>query len=672
MLIDPKCDESGPPCRACTALDIPCTFERPSRRRGPPNRHAEAIKRRRIEGDPTLPPLAPPAATGTQNVAATLASFSSHAIHQLSAESICPFPILELLVDDFFTYIHPLAPFPHEPSFRAAFKQREDLTNPSFLALLASMMAILVASFPRKPMAHLKSHHQEKLFPNSVSLVERCHKVAVEARGSGYLDKELTVYDAVTSYFLGLSGAYTINWRQCRLYFGETFTISRVLGVHRATEPAKYTNDYREQVDFIKQEIGRRLFWVMVVGIRSMQQLGATFAEFTIPPPTPTHPYPPLPTPVDDEYIFVDHIAPQPPGSVSKLAGFNVVCEIYMTCTPLATMELAYGIDELFDWPRQKRILEECLENVKRTLQNIPAELRLEAGKEPGMFGHEKNRAWGGGIGRKADVDNPPLRDEQTLYYPHAQPKGFGRIYGMERREPETPVDPKRHLQYEIQKANIYASQLGTRSYLVEKYWNLLDAHNALVRGEAAKPIPEPVVGTVDASASAAQRLHLTPNMLRPRLLSRQSTFLSPMERPSAMHGLRRDADDDEVELRMSNERELIVKDLLKVLSSISQVNMEPNGGSFINKIRQIASTLLDTPRNHKGPLALRAEEYLGRFLEVLMKLEGTSSGGKRSTLGAEGEGAGEGEIDEEDELRNWADLREYQTRFMRSGGFLE
>jgi hypothetical protein len=262
-LIAIQCDEAGPPCRACAALEIPCTFERPSRRRGPPNRHAENIKRRRLEEGSPSRQFSTPSPSSPSNVAATLASFSSHAV--LSAESICPFSILELLVDDFFTYIHPLAPFPHEPSFRAAFKQREDLSNPSFLALLASMIGMLVASFPRKPIMHLKAQHQEKLFPNSISLVERCHKVAVEARGAGYLDRDLTVYDAVTSYFLGLAGAYTINWHQCRLYFGETFTISRAVGVQRANENAKMGDN---KVDFIKQEIGRRMFWVMVVGVR--------------------------------------------------------------------------------------------------------------------------------------------------------------------------------------------------------------------------------------------------------------------------------------------------------------------------------------------------------------------------------------------------------------------
>lgn len=274
-----QCDESGPPCRACAALEIPCTFERPSRRRGPPNRHAEAIKKRRLEDAnhaASESPISP------NNVAATLASFSSHAV--LSAESICPMPLLELLVNDFFTYIHPLCPFPHEPSFRGAFRGREDLNNPCFLALLASMVRILVASFPRRPKLHLKAQNRENLFPSSMSLVERCHKVAVEARGPGYLDKPITVYDAATSYFLGLSGAYTFNWKQCRLYFGETLTLVRILGAHRSKEsdtlslgdlPQYYgardgapPYSSSEPVDYIKQEIGRRIFWVMFVGIR--------------------------------------------------------------------------------------------------------------------------------------------------------------------------------------------------------------------------------------------------------------------------------------------------------------------------------------------------------------------------------------------------------------------
>jgi hypothetical protein len=285
--ISTQCDESGPPCRACAALDVQCTFERPSRRRGPPNKHAEAAKKRqRLDSPNRLSSLSSP--TSPSNVAATLASFSAQAVVSgfnapAGAESIgIPLSILQLLVEDFFTYIHPLAPFPHEPSFRCSFRDREDLRNPSFLALLSSMVGVLAASFPRKPRLHLKSQGLEKLFPSSISLVSHCHKVAVEARGPGYLDKELTVYDAVTSYFLGLAAAYTFQWKQARIYFGETLTIARVIGVHRQQDqgfalgsvPAAFGADPRafepqiQPVDYIKQEVGRRIFWIMLVGIR--------------------------------------------------------------------------------------------------------------------------------------------------------------------------------------------------------------------------------------------------------------------------------------------------------------------------------------------------------------------------------------------------------------------
>lgn len=464
-----------------------------------------------------------------------------------------------------------------------------------------------------------------------MSLVERCHKVAVEARGAGYLDKELSVYDAVTSYFLGLAGAYTFQWKQTRLYFGETLTITRVLGAHRAKDPgflpvgalpAIYGSDpsafdpQTQPVDFIRQEIGRRVFWVMFVSIRSMQQLGASFGELLIPPPTASEPYPPFPMEIDDEYIYVDHVDPQPVGIISKLTGFNLNIKVYSTVTPLATMELAYGIDNVFDWSRQKRVLEECLQSVKRSLDHAPPELMLQVSKP---------------------FDNQAPAQGQ-YYPPMPEFPGHRANAPTENTTWQLAVDPeaRRRLQHEIQKANIYASQLGTRSYIVEKYWNLQESYEAMKAtsgGETPSVMSSPGV-----------------------MASGLDGILLPKSNGNTSHY-------GDVETNVASERESIVKDLLRVLSSISQVNMEPNGGSFINKIRQIASTLIDTPQNRKGPFAVKAEEYLGRFLDVLMKLERISPGLRSDSA--------DGVVDEEEELRNWADLREYQMRFAQAGGFL-
>jgi hypothetical protein len=220
-----------------------------------------------------------------------------------------------------------------------------------------------------------------------------------------------------------------------------------------------------------------------------------------MPPSTPSDPYPPLPIEVDDEYLFESHIDPQPAGIVSKLTGFNLNVQVYLSTVNLAKMELAYGIDEIFDWARQKRVLEECLEKCKSALNQAPPELRLLVGSEPGTFANS-----------------------QLI-----------------------PQDARRCLQFEIQKANIYASQLGTRSYIVEKYCNLKDLHENM-------------------SANAEQ-------MSSPGVIARGLDAMLPKTATS---------NGDGPDTNVLAERDSIVKDLLGVLRSISQQNMEPNGGSFV------------------------------------------------------------------------------------------
>ena len=121
----------------------------------------------------------------------------------------------------------------------------------------------------------------------------------------------------------------------------------------------------------------------------------------------------------------------------------------------------------------------------------------------------------------------------------------------------------------------------------------------------------------------------------------------------------------DEIDQIVQDERELIVQNLLTVLSSITQRNMEPNGASLVNKIRQVASTLLNDAPERKGPVAAQAEETLSKFVEILIALE---KSGTMSTSSAHGTMTPQ---DEEEELRNWASLREHQLEFVANGGFL-
>ena len=498
------------------------------------------------------------------HAAQALAALSSQTSNQnLSAESICPIETLDLLINDFFTYIHPLTPFPHEPSFREAWKRREDLSNKSFLALLASMIGALVASFPRKPRLHLKAQKKEHLFPNHMALVHQCQHICSLARGPGYLESEnLSVYDAATSYFLALMGVYTFRWRQGRLYFGECLTIIRTLGLHKPDDQiysnlgglpasvgsrgATANGQHDQRIDNITMQMGRRIFWTMFVSVKTVQQLGASFGELQIPPETPTEQYPPLPDEVDDFCIYPTHSDTQPQGLVPMIAGFNANVRVYRSYDTLAKMEMAWGIDAVVDWERQKKVMHECLRRCKGAIAELPPDLIVYPNSGP--FGH------------------PGQANGNTFYHTYAQSANFNRDPAAALMSPDSrqnihqSPEERRRMQYEIQKANIYASSLSTRSYIVEKYWNLVEVANRVRSQQPPGSMPSsPGVGITAAGIDG---------MLT--------------QAPTSGY--------DMTEHEFREERESIVKDLLVVLGSIDQVNMEPNADSFVSHHQNITS----------------------------------------------------------------------------------
>ena len=472
----------------------------------------------------------------TQDAALGLASLSASA--PLSAESICSISTLQILVDDYFTYIHPLIPLPHEPTFREGFAKREDRTDSTFLSLLAAMIEVLVVSFPRRPRQLFTSESARKQFPNAEALIARCHRVFVEARGSGYLDRELSIYDAAASYLTGTSAAYMFDMRHNRLYFGEGVLILRMLGLHRAgrngvaTDPSLATSAYggpdtEPEVDYITQEMARRLFWLFYVGCGSMQQLGSSDSDLLMPPLTYAERFPPLPLEIDDAYISKTRVTAQPAGVVSELTGFNLNVAVFRSYSNLTSLEMAFGRDELYDWDRQRRIIVRTLRDVKSATDRAPPELELNPSAEGVWPWPEKLSI---SASRTSWADAVGLNDGRNSHM---------------------PPPSKRDVQYEIQKANIYASQLGTRSYLVEKYWNLyeLQDRNSSPQGLTTSPTIGCFVAGVDAKIQA--------------------------QTPS--DGM------DAGEQTMAIEREDIVRDLAVLLQSISQVNMEPNGLSFVS-----------------------------------------------------------------------------------------
>lgn len=395
--------------------------------------------------------------------AQTLASLAQQPV--LSTDAICSSALLERLVDDYFTFIHPLVPVPHEPSFRAALAAPADMNNPTFLALLASMIGCLVASFPRRPRVHILDLGIEaSSIPNSDVLLERCRRTTIEARGLSYLDRQQTIDDVIIAYLQGLIGAYSFNWDACRLYMGQCVTISRVIGLHRQDGPGSAPNagtnglegiSPQQAGDIVLQETSRRMFWCIYSTVTAFQQLGLPLRELSLPPPTPGEPYPDLPIEADDAYIISQGVRPMPRGEIPRIAGFNAIMKMYKSCLNVTAMELAYGTNELFDWARQRHVLGTAISEAKDVMDGLPSEF---------LTTHES-------------TTGSQTQPRQT--YPQPT-QGYPTISGDQ--VPTQAENEGKQIQYEIQKMNLAATDIAVRSFLIEKYSILSDKASSYSR----------------------------------------------------------------------------------------------------------------------------------------------------------------------------------------------
>jgi hypothetical protein len=223
-------------------------------------------------------------------------------------------------------------------------------------------------------------------------------------------------------------------------------------------------------------------------------------------------PYPPLPAEVDDHYIYPDQIGSQPPGVVSLMAAFNLNVRIFLSYEALTRFDSSYGANSDFDWDYQKNSVAQSLSSCKALLTDIPRELKLDPRSQP--------------------VTSP---DFQMLFPGFGNPGDTGFAANVDPALSDPDAD-RRKAQFEIQKANVYASFLSTRCFLADKSLNLCNAY-------------------------------------RNRKQQGSETTASSIP----------DSEWEALEQEMRSERDEIIKDLLDVIGSIGQVNMEPNARSFVS-----------------------------------------------------------------------------------------
>ncbi|KIW02989.1 hypothetical protein, variant [Verruconis gallopava] len=305
------------PCKSCVDLDIACTFVRPVKRRGPANKVAEELKRTRYELTEMnqIPTTLPPESTSPYS----------------SLDSIVPFETIHRLVYDFFTYLYPIFPFPHEHLVMDNLRKRDDAQCKSFNALISSMLAAFATLFPRKVNTAIGQLGQDGQSTTVKEFISRCIILCEQSRSP--LMSEENVNDAATSFFLGLVCYVERNYPRVELHLTEALAIVRFLGVERNGVLADGNT-----ADFVTIEISRRIYWAVDIFTRHLQQSGVILD--IIPPRRASQlPHPPQAT--DDYYIYKDCIQDKPQGQLSSLEGFNLISRIYSLQQPLVKFDLS-------------------------------------------------------------------------------------------------------------------------------------------------------------------------------------------------------------------------------------------------------------------------------------------------------------------------------------------
>ncbi|KAF4462580.1 xylanolytic transcriptional activator xlnr [Fusarium albosuccineum] len=548
------------PCSNCRSAGRACivSSKRAKRKRKPRNTSNDENQTRK-DRLATATSLSPQTSVG--------ASANMPSEQAVDAESIAPMSVLKLLVDDFFTYVYPLAPFPHESTFRQSLANREDRTRPDFLGLLASMICTLVAFFPRSVRERFETQQSVHLFRSTGCMFCKCYDIAMLRRESNWqLRKSKTIDDAATSYFLGLTLSCSNRESTSHYFMSEARAVLKELGFHQLKclddMPILGDDDCPPDptpFNRIEDQIWNRIFHCIHLKERLDLQHGASSANIVIAPSRVCLPHHAHPEHAGDDRVAADTTPNNQDGSTTSLMGFWFMIEVCTTIDDVVSRVLAPGTDT-FSWAGRCALLPDVLLRVKIKVAKLPPELRF------GYIGGKGFSSAGfGGVATQDDA-TPALSTGQSTHGPSDVA--------------ENDSNQRQYLQYEIQKINIFISMLVERSDIVKLYFDLENYHLFVELAEGHSKEGRPV----------------------------QDTGKKP---------------DYKI---MNVEKEFILHDLSRLLESISRQSVEPNGRLLVAKIRRVVSILRRYPPEYHVLLEGWPEQGLLQLEKILRNLESASS----------------------------------------------
>jgi hypothetical protein len=179
-------------------------------------------------------------------------SFDEHV--SLPTDVLCSRELLMMIINDYLTWIYPLVPVVHRPSFRSDLEQRRDLHDSDFLCLILCMSAATVGFLPKAFTRYQAIAGEGSSFTTRTDMINRCYTLCMQQRGPYYFDT-VNFQKWAIAYLMQITHLQIGNHNLSRMMEVEAMQIARLLGLHRAS-------DY-EGLNCIETQLRKKGFWLM-------------------------------------------------------------------------------------------------------------------------------------------------------------------------------------------------------------------------------------------------------------------------------------------------------------------------------------------------------------------------------------------------------------------------
>jgi hypothetical protein len=263
----------------------------------------------------------------------------SYLVHRLVSS-----PIFDDIMEDYVSVLYALIPVVHIPTFLSHLQEKRyhhDLLFQMFcLAISGCIFAVLPHEFERYTTRDMNTGFRDRR-----SAIDDIHHAIVIARPPTYYDR-LSHEKWAISYLFSVTNAHLGYRSRAKLQFAECNTIVTELGMHRI---ASY-----HDLDHVERQLRKKAFWLSFIGWSSVVSTAWSLLnlwlicdrhmrtrdvdwdsiadQFKSETADAEHL---MPLEIDDEYITISQVCPQPEGKVSVVTGLTVLILITDCLVPI-------------------------------------------------------------------------------------------------------------------------------------------------------------------------------------------------------------------------------------------------------------------------------------------------------------------------------------------------